>query len=55
MVGPTPEKNGDTPRWVKMSGFLGGGVALLILIMLFSGHGPGRHIPSNNPAVEEGQ
>ena len=31
------------PRWVKMSAIVGGSAALLIVVMLASGHGPGRH------------
>ena len=55
MAGSTPDKNDDTPRWVKMSGIIGGVVVLLVLIMLFTGHGPNRHIPSGNITVEHGQ
>lgn len=54
MAGSTPEKTDGTPRWVKMSGIIGSIVVLLVLIMLFTGHGPGRHIPSGNTAVEDG-
>lgn len=55
MADSTPDKNDDTPRWVKVSGIIGGGVILLILIMLFAGHGPSRHIQSGNITVEDRQ
>ncbi len=31
------------PRWVKIFAVAGGVAVLLIVIMLLSGHGPGRH------------
>jgi hypothetical protein len=32
------------PRWVKVAVVIGIAVALLIIVMLISGHGPGRHM-----------
>lgn len=40
------EMPGGTPRWVKVFGIVGGVLVLLIIVMLFSGHGPGRHMHS---------
>jgi hypothetical protein len=31
------------PRWVKVSGIVAAVAALLVVIMLLAGHGPGRH------------
>jgi hypothetical protein len=55
MADSTPGNNDDTPRWVKVSGIIGGVLVLLVVIMLFTGHGPGRHMPSNNASAEDGQ
>jgi hypothetical protein len=41
--------SGATPRWVKVFGIVGGILVLLIIVMLFSGHGPGRHTHSGLP------
>ena len=35
-----------TPRWVKVFGIIGVIRVLLIIGMLFTGHGPGRHMHS---------
>ena len=35
-----------TPRWVKVFGIIAIVVVLLVVIMLLTGHGPGRHAPS---------
>ena len=35
-----------TPRWVKAFGIIAIVVVLLFVIMLLTGHGPGRHAPS---------
>ena len=35
------------PRWVKVAVVIGIAVALLIIVMLISGHGPGRHMGSH--------
>ena len=35
-----------TPRWVKVSGIIVIVLVLLAVIMLLSGHGPGRHTSS---------
>ena len=37
-----------TPRWVKVFGIIAIVLVLLIVIMLLSGHGPGRHTPSGH-------
>ncbi len=37
-----------TPRWVKVFGIIAIVVALLVVIMLLTGHGPGRHTPSGD-------
>lgn len=34
-----------TPRWVKVFGIIGVVVILLFVILIFGGHGPGRHMP----------
>ena len=34
-----------TPRWVKAFGIIAIVVALLVVFMLLTGHGPGRHTP----------
>jgi hypothetical protein len=39
------EDDARTPRWVKASAAIGGGLILLIIVMTLAGHGPGRHIP----------
>jgi hypothetical protein len=52
---PSDHDDNDTPRWVKVFGIIGGVVVLLVVFMLFTGHGPGRHIPSDNTPAEDGQ
>lgn len=52
MPGSTSDNKDDTPRWVKVSGIIGAVVVILVLILLFAGHGPSRHIPSDNKTVE---
>ena len=37
--GPAPA----TPRWVKVSGIVVVFLALIVVVMLLLGHGPGRH------------
>ena len=48
-VGPDRESPPSTPRWVKVFGITVIVLALLVVIMIFTGvggqHGPGRHIP----------
>jgi hypothetical protein len=34
-----------TPRWVKVFGIIAIVVVLLVVFMLLTGHGPGRHTP----------
>ena len=38
------------PRWVKVALVIGIAVALLIIVMLISGHGPGRHMGTQGGA-----
>lgn len=47
MADPTPDAGEDTgtPLWVKVSGIIGGVLVTLIVVMLLTGHGPGRHMP----------
>ena len=47
---PYPDSNGDTgddttstPLWVKVFGIIALVVILLFVILLLTGHGPGRH------------
>ena len=35
-----------TPRWVKVSGIIAIVLVLVVVILLFTGHGPGRHTSS---------
>jgi hypothetical protein len=42
---PTP----GTPRWVKVFAIVGAVVALLIVIMLLTGHGPSQHMHGGRP------
>ena len=44
---PDNDDDAGTPRWVKVFGTIGSVVILLVAIVLFSGHGPGRHVPGN--------
>ena len=39
-----------TPRWVKVSGIIVIVLAVLVVIMLLSGHGPGCHTSSAGDA-----
>jgi hypothetical protein len=49
---PTPATRGPAeatspaPRWVKVFGIIGVVFVLLIIVMLLTGHGPGRHMHS---------
>ena len=38
----------NTPRWVKVFGIIAIVLVLLIVIMMLTGHDPGRHIPSGD-------
>ena len=46
-----PDHNGDsgddtgTPRWVKVFGIIVLVLVLLFVILMLTGHSPGRHIP----------
>ncbi|MFN2511858.1 MAG: hypothetical protein ABR568_10490 [Pyrinomonadaceae bacterium] len=51
-LSPDPDSNGHTgdetcgtPRWVKVFGIIAIVLALLFVILMLAGHGPGRHIP----------
>jgi hypothetical protein len=46
---PLRRPDQGTPRWVRLSGFAAIGVAVLVVVMLLAGHGPGRHIPQAIP------
>ena len=37
-----------TPRWVKVFAIIAIAVVVLLVIMLLTGHGPGRHTPSGH-------
>ncbi|HWJ76045.1 MAG TPA: hypothetical protein VNX29_23000 [Kaistia sp.] len=59
MADPTPDtaENAGTPRWVKVSGTIVIVLVLLVVAMLLSGHGPGRHMPGGHlppPSATEG-
>jgi hypothetical protein len=41
-----------TPRWVKVFGIIAIVVVLLVVFMLLTGHGPGRHTPSGHAGGE---
>ena len=43
-VGPAADKPPSTPRWVKVFGIVGVVLVLLLVLMLLTGHGPGRHM-----------
>ena len=52
------------PRWVKVSGIIAIVVVLLVIMLMFTGHGPGQHGPgrhrlsgdsgSHTPPMEHG-
>jgi hypothetical protein len=47
-VPPNPDSNGDdtgTPRWVKAFGIIALALVLLFVILMLTGHDPGRHTP----------
>ena len=37
-----------TPRWVKVFGIIAIVLVLLVVFMLLTSHGPGRHTPSGH-------
>ncbi len=51
--GPQPppdlEPDPSTPRWVKLFAVAGIILALLLAVMLLTGHGPGRHMSAGLP------
>jgi hypothetical protein len=40
------EAPGGAPRWVKVFGIIGLVLVLLVIVLLLTGHGPGRHMHS---------
>jgi hypothetical protein len=49
--GVTPQQRSLMPRWVKVFAIVGIVVVVLVIVMLFTGHGPGRHTGGmNHPA-----
>ena len=40
---PVPHERSGTPRWVKVFALVGVVLVVLVIVMLFTGHGPGRH------------
>jgi hypothetical protein len=48
---PDPDSDGDskddtgTPRWVKVFGLVALVLVLLFIILMLTGHSPGRHMP----------
>lgn len=44
------------PRWVKVFGMILGALILLVVVLRLTGvggrHGPGRHLPSGEPAAQ---
>jgi hypothetical protein len=48
---PYPDNNSDsgddigTPRWVKVFGLIAVALVLLFVVLMLTGHRPGRHIP----------
>jgi hypothetical protein len=49
-VTPLHQRSG-TPRWVKVFAIVGIVVVVLVIVMLFTGHGPGRHTGGMNHAA----
>ena len=41
---PIAESTTGTPRWVKVFAIIGLALVLLVIVMLLTGHGPGRHM-----------
>ncbi|MBA3519245.1 MAG: hypothetical protein H0T75_16775 [Rhizobiales bacterium] len=46
MADPLPYPG--APRWVKISGMIGGALALFVVILILAGGGPGRHGPGRH-------
>ena len=44
-AGPGRGSTAGTPRWVKVFGIIAVALALLFVVLLLAGHGPGRHMP----------
>lgn len=44
-IGPPPtDQRIGAPRWVKVFGIVGAVLVVLVVVMLLTGHGPGRHM-----------
>ena len=44
-VAPPPaDPRVGVPRWVKVFGIVGAVLVVLVVVMLLTGHGPGRHM-----------
>jgi hypothetical protein len=53
-VDPNARSSSDPvamPRWVKVAVVIGVAVAFLIIVMLISGHGPGRHMGTHGGSL----
>ena len=50
-VGRMPRKPAPMPRWVKVSIIVGVLLVVLVVVMLLTGHGPGRHLSSGAAAA----
>jgi hypothetical protein len=46
MADPPPYPG--APRWVKVSGIIGGALVLFAVILVLAGGGPGRHGPGRH-------
>jgi hypothetical protein len=44
----SPDGGPTMPRWVKASLIIAGILVSLIIVMLLTGHGPGRHLSGAN-------
>jgi hypothetical protein len=47
----SPDEHRGMPRWVKVFAVLGIVLVVLVIVMLFTGHGPGRHTGGTNHAA----
>jgi hypothetical protein len=48
---PSPPERNGTPRWVKVFALLGIVLVALVIVMLFTGHGPARHTGGTSHAA----
>ena len=44
MADQSPESGRRTPRWVKAFAIVAAIFVVLLVVMLLTGHGPGRHL-----------